>query len=265
MISVHARENAHKGPSHPGSEEPWLGLAQRGRETDLREQLVNDGLVGPIEQVSTPIDLITRVRALMIDVDGQYLAPHLVPQVGGSVAEKLCERTIYPWLSRHPVLRKAEVRFSGSWIHLLLWMDPVVEFAAVAERRRWAGMVRAIQRSLPCDPHAPDLNSLTRPVGSRNSKTGLPVRILRPGEPVQPNEIIAFYEALRDRPFSTVARILYGSDRVAPCPLCRQPGSSLSIQDKVGRCYSCGTVHHAQLLSLFVAGPVVEEVSRGQK
>jgi hypothetical protein len=46
-----------------------------GDNVDLREQLVNDGAVGPIEQVSVPISLIMRINSILFDIDPQLYQP----------------------------------------------------------------------------------------------------------------------------------------------------------------------------------------------
>ena len=88
------------------------------------------------------------------------------------------------------------------------------------ERRRWAGVVRAVQAVLPTDPDAPGITALTRPVGSFNGKNGEEVRLLQAGRGVTPVEVNALFDQLRSRPFKTVAGILFGSDKVTPCPVC---------------------------------------------
>jgi hypothetical protein len=55
-------------------------------------------------------------------------------------------------------------------------------------------------------------------------------------------------------PFKTVMGILLGAGRVAPCPICRVEGSSLSALDREGRCYGgCGKVKLERLYDVFLA------------
>jgi hypothetical protein len=95
---------------------------------------------------------------------------------------------------------------------------------------------------LPGDPNAPGITAPTRPVGSVNSKNGAVVTELRPGRPVDPARVEAYVRDLAGAPFRTVATTLLGGERAEPCPVCRNPGSSLRAHDRVGQCYHCGKV-----------------------
>jgi hypothetical protein len=223
---------------------------------DWREQTFNGGLVGPVDQVSTPLDLIVQLRTVMLDIDPQYLAPGLYDTGKGTHASRLYHQTVRHWLDRHPLWSKAEVRNTGTGLHVLIHLDPVVEFGCPADRELWATVVRAMQNTLPSDPNAPGLTALTRPIGSTNSKNDRKVRQLRPGTPVSPDAVLQFVDSLRQRPFATVAGILHGTDRVTPCPVCKTDGSTLAALDRVGRCYArCGTVKLAQLFGPFMSAP----------
>src|SRR5262249_52176114 len=155
------------------------------------------------------------------------------------------EELVEPWLSRHPVFRKAEVRDSGRGLHVLILFDRPVEFATQGERQLWAGVVKVVQRLLPTDPGCPGITALTRPVGSVNSKNGKKVRRLKKGRPVDPREVLALYEQARAAPFRTVAS-LFGAERVSPCPVCKAEGSALVVLDHTGKCYQCGKVRIGQ-------------------
>jgi len=220
---------------------------------DSRQQTFNDGSVGQVDYVSTSIDLITRLRTIMIDVDLKYLDPYLYDEGKGTKAKKLFKQTLRHWLDHDPLLSKAQVLNTGTGLHINLQIDPVVEFGSTSDRDRWAERIRAVQRVLPSDPKAPGLNALTRPVGSVNSKNGHIVKELRAGQSVRSEEVIQYVDDLRKRPFAIVANILFGLDRVTPCPICRQANSSLGVQDRVGRCYDrCGKVKLEQLFAIFM-------------
>jgi hypothetical protein len=252
MSSVRKSRLSHKG-KEPGEDPAAKPVIDDG-QIDWREQTFNDGLTGSIEQVSTPHDLIVQLRTPMIDIDPQYLVPTLFDSGKGSYASRLYHQTVCHWLDRHPLWKKAEVRSTGSGLHVLFHLEPIVVFCNTADRDMWAAVVRAVQNTLPSDPNAPGLTALTRPLGSVNSKNDRKVKQLRPGEPITPEEVLQFVDGLRRRPFATVASILYGADRITPCPACKADGSTLAALDRVGRCYArCGTVKLAQLFGPFMS------------
>jgi hypothetical protein len=96
---------------------------------------------------------------------------------------------------------------------------------------------------------------LTRAPGSINSKNGARVTQLCKGKPVAQEVVLALYQDLRKHPFRTLAKILFGSEKCSPCPVCREKGSNLAALDYVGDCYSrCGRVNLATLYDVFL-GP----------
>ena len=220
--------------------------AEGENDVDLREQLVNGGAVGPITEVSLPEPMITSLRGILLDFD-----PSLYRK---AVADPklFCGDLVERWLSRHPVFQKAEVRSSGRGLHVLLLFDRPVEFATQGERQLWAAVVKVIQRLLPTDPGCPGITALTRPVGSVNSKNGKQVRLLKEGRPVDPQEVLALFEEVKAAPFRTVASLLFGGERVSPCPLCQAEGSALVALDHSGKCYGCGQVRIGQLFDVFL-------------
>lgn len=222
---------------------------------DERQQTFNDGETGPVHSVSVYTDLVTRLNEIMLDVDPQYLRPSLYAGESGTAGERLFEQPLKGWLDRHPLLKDAEVRFTGTGVHVLPRLDPPVTFDGTNDRDRWAAVVRCVQGTLPSDPNAPGLNALTRPVGSVNSKSGRPVTVLRHGTPIHPDRVLAFVAELQHRPFATVCKILHGGGTIRPCPLCRADGSALAAMNRVGRCYKCGKVTLAQLLGGVMADP----------
>jgi hypothetical protein len=236
-------------------------------EIDKRESLFNGGAVGTVQNVMVQEHELTLVRGILLEIDGEclnfggLLGP---PCVDG---KDLYERHVRGWLDNHPVLRKCEVRFSGRWVHCILWFAKPVEIKSDRQREHWKAIIRAVQRSLPTDPEAPSLLALTRPIGSVNSKTGRHVEILREGEPVTQTEVLQFAEDLTYRAMSTVAQILFGTTSVSPCPLCSEVDSTLNCtasqyrttNPKVARrgtCYHCGRVTLESLLGLVLRGRV---------
>ena len=107
----------------------------------------------------------------------------------------------------------AEVRSTGTGLHLLLWFEPPVELEDAAGQRRWDGLIRLTQATLPSDPNAPGITALTRPVGSINSKNGARVEKIRRGSPVNPQRVVEFAAQVKAAPFRVVAGILLGSER----------------------------------------------------
>jgi hypothetical protein len=208
---------------------------------DWREALCNDGGAGPAGVIQVPTERITRLNGLMLDLDQKLLVPENTLFPPADDPRTFLER-IGPVLDRHPLLRFAEVRSSGTGLHLILRLVPPVELTSAAEQKRWATIVRAVQCSLPSDPTAPGITALTRPVGSVNSKNLATVEVLRTGTPVDPGRVEAFVRELAAAPFRTVATVLLGSERVEPCPVCRRPGSSLGALERAGMCYCCGKV-----------------------
>ncbi len=183
MSTLREGRLAHKPDAQPG-------------HTDCREQPYNLREVGPIEAVQLPVAMITSLYSICTDVDLTLFAPK-APVVGADVGPKqFLKKTLVTWLSRHPALAAAEVRHTGRNLHVLLNLEEPVVFSTEAERRRWDGIVRAVQAALPSDPDAPGLTALTRPVGSINSKTGKAVSILRPGTPVPADAVVGLADAM---------------------------------------------------------------------
>jgi hypothetical protein len=221
---------------------------------DHREQLCNGRETGPIDQVSLPLLNITRLHGISFDLDlNLFRTDGSVPLSLGSV-EEFAADILEPMLARHPALRGAEIRDTGRNIHAILWLDGPVVFASDGDRQRWKGIVEVIQAALPIDPDMPGITALTRPIGSVNSKTGRLIRTLRAGTPVPIAEALKLHDQLIRAPFLTVATILFGADRISPCPSCGVAGTTLKALDRDGRCYgSCGTVKLERLYDAFLA------------
>lgn len=250
MKSVRKTRDEHKPPraaAPKDRDEPATDAV------DHREQLANEGLSGPVEAVSLPTDMITSLRGIALDVDPKWIRPELFEGGKGSPGYRLYKRLVADWLEHDPLFAKAQVRHTGSGLHILFWFATPVEFESAGDRQRWEGVIRALQCVLPTDPTAPGITALTRPVGSTNSKTGKEVKLLHPGEPVSAEEVIEFFARLRAKPFRTIARLLFGAERIDPCPICQKEGRVLAALDRAGQCYGgCGTVSISRLLGAFM-------------
>jgi len=233
----------------PDLPEPIDADSSGSRQVDLRESLSNDHEIGPIHDVSLCLERITRLHGIMIDLDPKFLEPGnpLFPPAAESVE---FFKSIEAVIDRHPVLKDAEVRSSGSGLHVLLWLDPPVEMQSEDEQHYWDAIVKAVQASLPSDPNAPSITAMTRPIGSINSKNGAKVMTLRPGRPIDHQRVIEYVEQLANAPFRGVAQVLLVGDRIEPCPVCKAGGSRFTALDWVGKCYSCGQVDLEKLFGL---------------
>jgi hypothetical protein len=197
--------------------------------------------------------MITSLRGFLLDLDPALFRPEAVPAKTQKDPEKFYKMVVRPMLARHPVLNKAEVRNTGLGVHAVLNFQEPVVFKTEADRKRWAAVVRVIQKLLPTDPHCPGITALTRALGSTNSKNGATVKQMHKGEPVTAEEVLALFNQARTSPFRTVATILFGAERVTPCPVCKGAGSRLDALDRVGQCYGgCGKVRLAQIFDVFL-------------
>ncbi len=226
----------------------------------MREAMFNDGVTGTASRIQLPTGRITRLRGLMIDVDPGKLIPDN-PLFPPAEDPREFFGRIQAVLDRHPLVRDAEVRSTGTGLHLLLWFEPPVELEDAGGQRRWDGLIRLTQATLPSDPNAPGITALTRPVGSINSKNGARVEKIRRGSPVDPQRVVEFAAQVKAAPFRVVAGILLGSERVTPCPICSGARSALAALDHAGRCYGCGSVSLATLYGAILAA---EGAGRGR-
>jgi len=200
--------------------------------------------------IQVPAERITTLHGFMVDLDPAKLAPDN-PLFPPADSPRAFHEAIKPILGRYPLAHHAEVRVSGTGLHLIIKLEPAVELRTAPDQQRWGAIVRAAQSTLPGDPDAPGITALTRPVGSVNSKNGAVVEVLAPGEPVDPARVVEFVEGLAKAPFKAVATVLLGADRVRPCPACRGEGSRLDVLDQSGRCYGgCAEVTPEQLFDL---------------
>lgn len=223
-------------------------------KVDVREQLCNNGEQGAITAVQVSAERIVAVRGILFDLDPQHYRMSLLTPVVPRDAHEFYRSVASKWLDRHPLLRRAEVRLSGTGLHAILQFRDPVELASDEDRRRWTGIIKVIQCALPIDPEQPHITALTRPIGSLNSKNGAEVRLLKPGEPITHEEALDLYRQMCDAPFLTAMKILAGADKLQPCPRCAQVGSQLAGMSRVGLCYgSCGKVKLEQLYDLVFA------------
>jgi hypothetical protein len=226
---------------------------------DMREQLVNERKSGAVTDVQLPLARITKLHGILFDLD-----PHLY-QVGNTLFPPAADpktffEQIRPVLDRHPLARCAEVRVSGTGLHVIVWLDPPVQLDSAPLQEYWGAVVRAVQCTLPSDIHAPGITALTRTVGSVNSKNGRVVEVLRPGQPVAPPQVEEYLRRVDKTPFKEVASVLLGSERLQPCPVCQALGSSLAILDRTGQCYhTCEKVQLNQIFDLVYASSKADE------
>ncbi len=218
---------------------------------DLREALFNHGSTGPARMIQLPLENITSLSGIVIDLDPGLLHPDN-PLFPPAAEPADFHKKIRPVLDRHPLAMHAEVRASGTGLHLIVRLGPPVELTSNGEQKYWDAIVKAVQRSLPADLNAPGITALTRAIGSLNSKNGRPVERLAAGRPVRPAEVVDFVEQLSRASFRTIGRILLGADRVEVCPRCQN--SALTLYDHRGQCYRCGLLSLDDLFDAIYMG-----------
>jgi hypothetical protein len=173
---------------HNHSKRPVKTRAQRAKATperkvDWRKQLFSDRQSGPSQRIQLRAEQITRLWGILLDLDPGLFRRDVVPAGLRDDPGRFYKQVVRPWLRRHAVLHDAEVRLSGQGLHVVLRFAEAVECTGDAERRRWAGIVKAVQAVLPTDPDAPGLTATTRARGSINSKNDAVVRQLYAGRP----------------------------------------------------------------------------------
>jgi hypothetical protein len=186
----------------------------------------------------------------MIDIDVEVLDPAVVGDECVANAEQLYERHVRIWLDREPVLFKAEVRFTGGGLHVLLWLDePII--CVGEDAQRWDKIALGLRSVLPADPRGPGLNVMTRPVGALNLKYSPPraVRVLREGAEVSKAELLQLFGRVASAPAGLWMQVLHGNERFSPCPFCNHPDQSLGIAGNWQvQCYKCGRVNASALM-----------------
>ncbi|HEX3599855.1 MAG TPA: hypothetical protein VHU84_06905 [Lacipirellulaceae bacterium] len=226
--------------------------------TDTREALYNGAELGPIEHIQVSTERIVTLRGVLFDIDPSNLREGPLLPALWKDPEEFYDGRVQHWLTNHAVLANAEVRATGTGLHGILWLDPPVEFADDASRKRWCAITKIVQAVLPTDPMAPGITATTRALGSINSKNGQVVRLLKEGQPVSADDVVALCDEMRGSPFGTLFKVLTGSDRISPCPFCQKPESSIKALHYSGMCYSCGKVSFERFCnSLFVSAKAV--------
>jgi len=231
-----------------------VGTPTEASTIDLREALFNDRPVGPAAHVQVPREGVTRLWRLVIDLDANLLKGNeWFPPA--DTAESFYN-AILPVLERHPVLRSAEVRDSGRWLHAIVRFNEPVELKSSRDQKRWTAVHKILMGSVPSDPAAPALIALTRAVGSINGKNQRPVRSLKAATEIPPGVLLDWTEQVKRSPFQTLGQVLFGAQRVTPCPYCRTDGSHLDLGEKVGFCYgACKVVPLERLHEPFLTAP----------
>lgn len=219
---------------------------------DLRQQLYNEGLQGPVQRIQLPRERITRLNGILFDLDPKLLVPNNLYFPPADDPRAFYE-AIRPVLERHPLACHAEVRNSGTGLHAIVWLQPAVELHTAEEQAKWSAIVKAVQCTLPSDPDAPGITALTRALGSINGKNGATVEVIKVGQPVSPLEVETYLQQLVKKPFQMVTEVLFGSQRVVPCPVCEGPRTRLDALDHMGRCYGgCSKVSLEQLYDVLM-------------
>jgi hypothetical protein len=222
---------------------------------DLREALFNDRRVGSAREIQMPREAVTRLHGLVVDLDADVLKPN--PWFSPADDAEGFYQAVGPVLDRHPILRHAEVRDTGRWLHAVVLFKEVVELKTAKDQDRWTNIHKVLKSSVPADPAAPTLNALTRPIGSSNSKTGRAVRLLRPAAMIPSSALTEWCEAVRRRPFQTIGGVLFGHERLTPCPYCGSEGSYFDLGEIVGFCYGpCQQVPLTRLHAPFLRAPI---------
>jgi hypothetical protein len=216
---------------------------------DSREQLCNDRKMGNFVEVQLPLERITTLHGFLVDLDPKLYRPGN-PIFPPHDDPRVFYDAVKPVLDRHPLARFAEVRATGTGLHVIVRLSPPAELTSASAQRHWDSMVRAVQHTLPGDTSAPGITALTRPVGAANSKNSATVALLRPGEPLNPAAVEQYLAGVARAPFRQVVTVLLGDEHVQPCPVCGAADSRLDVLDHVGICYKCGKVRLAQILDL---------------
>src|SRR5262245_57428719 len=103
---------------------------------DIREAMYNEQATGPASLIQLPRERITSLHGIVLDLDPGLLRPdnRFFP---ASVDPRAFFEGIKPVLDRHALARHAEVRASGTGLHLIVWLEPAVEMHSADEQGRW--------------------------------------------------------------------------------------------------------------------------------
>jgi hypothetical protein len=236
---------------------------------DQREALWNDRPVGIASLIQVPEERITTPHGILFDLDPKLYIPGnlLFPPDADPVTFYNNMRGV---LARHPLARHAEVRVSGTGLHIIVRLEPAVEMTTAGQQERWKHVVRVVQSTLPIDLEAPGITALTRPVDSINSKNGATVTVVKEAEPLPPAAVEEYLQQLVCAPFKEIAIPLLGGLRRSPCPVCPGPDTRLDVTDHVGMCYNgCGKVTIGQLFDVIyrpeLPGKGAKPIQPGQR
>jgi len=231
-----------------------VGTPKDASTTDLREALFNDRLVGLASHIQVPREGVTRLWGLVIDLDANLLKAN--PWFPPADTAETFYAAILPVLERHPVLHHAEIRDTGRWLHAIVRFTESVELKSALDQKHWTAVHKVLIASVPSDPAVPALIALTRPIDSINGKTQKPVRLLKAATEISPGVVLNWTEEVNRSPFQTLGQILFGKQRVTPCPFCQTEGSHLDLGEKVGFCYGpCRQVPLKRLFEPFLTAP----------
>ena len=160
---------------------------------------------GRIEQIQLSTERIVKLNGILLDLDpGLLRQGPLIPALALD-PKTFYRETVKPWLSRHPVLRNAEVRISGTGITSSSGLITLSN-AAKMPTERWSSLVQIVQAALPTDPHAPGITATTRAIGSTNTKRNTVVQRLKKGRKVSQELVVRLQEEMSAghlRPCST--------------------------------------------------------------
>ena len=207
---------------------------------DIREALYNSREQKSANQIAVSLAGIGVLHGFFADLDLKHFASQLNALGHPATPEALFQFIVSETLDHNEVFAAAEVRMSGCGLHIIIWFSEPVTFEDDAKREKWRQIVKILQRLLPSDPQQPDIIAMTRPIGAMNSMAGRAVLSLRPGRPVHPDAVEALANRAAELPFQTLAGVLFGSDRISPCPFCNKDDSELVADKQCGHCYECG-------------------------
>ncbi len=217
--------------------------------SDNRETLCNARITGHAQIIQYKLEEIVELRGVMVDVDPQYLSTTLPWGHALGDPRSLWIEHIQKGLAAIGLVEFIEARMSGTGLHLVIWFDMPVPLASQRDREIWDARIRLLQSLLLGDPQSPGITALTRPVGSRNSKSQVEVETIHAGRPITAEQFAIIVDQLAAEPARTVIRYVYGSDRVTPCPYCGVVDTTCSALYRNTTSYNC--CGKRDLLNLF--------------
>lgn len=252
-----AVRSEHSRPAHP---------ATTADNNDERESLVNDRRRGRASEIAVKVSEVTSIWAFMLEIDIDILDPDACGAEALASPEAFYDAHVSMWLSRDPVLSRAEVRDSGHGLHVLFWLDEPIT-CNDEQAKKWDAVAYGIRNVLPCDPRGPGLIAMSRPVGAMNTKhePHKEVRQLKAGQPISRGDIEDLAKRLADAPSRLWMALFHGGERAQPCPLCGDEGTSLGVAGAwMVRCYGCGRVDAAALVYRHFTRQFLEDMENKQ-